>query len=49
MAERGEFGEGRMAEPMEILAAIEARFEAPTPLLKGGAGSGDLRPHRRAH
>jgi len=29
MAERGEFGAGRMAEPMEILAAIEARFEAP--------------------
>lgn len=35
MAERGEFGEGRMAEPLEILAAIEARFETPTPLLKG--------------
>ncbi|WP_029005423.1 bifunctional phosphopantothenoylcysteine decarboxylase/phosphopantothenate--cysteine ligase CoaBC [Azorhizobium doebereinerae] len=35
MAERGEFGEGRMAEPMEILAAIEARFEAHAPLLKG--------------
>ncbi|MBV5262838.1 bifunctional phosphopantothenoylcysteine decarboxylase/phosphopantothenate--cysteine ligase CoaBC [Pinisolibacter aquiterrae] len=28
MAERGEFGAGRMAEPMEILAAIEAQFEA---------------------
>ncbi|MGQ3676547.1 bifunctional phosphopantothenoylcysteine decarboxylase/phosphopantothenate--cysteine ligase CoaBC [Xanthobacter sp. TB0139] len=28
MAERGEFGEGRMAEPMEILAAIEAHFNA---------------------
>ncbi|UDQ89554.1 bifunctional phosphopantothenoylcysteine decarboxylase/phosphopantothenate--cysteine ligase CoaBC [Xanthobacter autotrophicus] len=27
MAERGEFGEGRMAEPMEILAAIEAHFD----------------------
>ena len=26
MAERGEFGPGRMAEPMEILAAIEAHF-----------------------
>lgn len=26
MAERDEFGEGRMAEPMEILAAIEAHF-----------------------
>ncbi len=35
MAERGEFGEGRMAEPLEILAAIEARFAAPVPLLKG--------------
>lgn len=35
MAERGEFGEGRMAEPLEILAAIEARFETPVPLLKG--------------
>jgi phosphopantothenoylcysteine decarboxylase/phosphopantothenate--cysteine ligase len=36
MAERGEFGAGRMAEPMEILAAIEAHFgpamEAPQPL-----------------
>lgn len=28
MAERGEFGAGRMAEPMEILAAIEAHCEA---------------------
>ena len=28
MAERGEFGAGRMSEPMEILAAIEAHFEA---------------------
>ncbi|MEW6124184.1 MAG: bifunctional phosphopantothenoylcysteine decarboxylase/phosphopantothenate--cysteine ligase CoaBC [Pseudomonadota bacterium] len=35
MAERGEFGEGRMAEPMEILAAIEARFGEDTSLLKG--------------
>lgn len=26
MAERDEFGEGRMAEPMELLAAIEAHF-----------------------
>lgn len=35
MAERGEFGAGRMAEPMEILAAIEAFFAeaaAPKPL-----------------
>ena len=35
MAERGEFGAGRMAEPMEILAAIEACFAeiaAPRPL-----------------
>lgn len=32
MAERGEFGAGRMAEPMEILAAIEAFFaEAARP------------------
>ncbi len=28
MAERGEFGAGRMAEPMEILAAIESHFAA---------------------
>lgn len=35
MAERGEFGEGRMAEPLEILAAIEARFETHPQLLKG--------------
>ncbi|MDI4665756.1 bifunctional phosphopantothenoylcysteine decarboxylase/phosphopantothenate--cysteine ligase CoaBC [Xanthobacter autotrophicus] len=36
MAERDEFGEGRMAEPMEILAAIEAHFgAADTALLKG--------------
>ncbi len=35
MAERGEFGEGRMAEPLEILAAIEARFSEQTALLKG--------------
>ncbi len=35
MAERGEFGAGRMAEPMEILAAIEAVFTqvaGPRPL-----------------
>lgn len=35
MAERGEFGAGRMSEPMEILAAIEAFFAeaaAPRPL-----------------
>ncbi|MFG1477406.1 bifunctional phosphopantothenoylcysteine decarboxylase/phosphopantothenate--cysteine ligase CoaBC [Xanthobacter sp. V4C-4] len=33
MAERGEFGEGRMAEPAEILAAIVARLAAaPGPL-----------------
>lgn len=30
MAERDEFGEGRMAEPMEILAAIEAHFGTGT-------------------
>lgn len=35
MAERGEFGEGRMAEPLEIIAAIEARFGEGTALLKG--------------
>ncbi len=35
MAERGEFGEGRMAEPLELLAAIEARFAEPAVLLKG--------------
>ncbi|MFG1296201.1 bifunctional phosphopantothenoylcysteine decarboxylase/phosphopantothenate--cysteine ligase CoaBC [Xanthobacter variabilis] len=29
MAERGEFGEGRMAEPMEILEAIALRLAAP--------------------
>ncbi|HVZ91461.1 MAG TPA: bifunctional phosphopantothenoylcysteine decarboxylase/phosphopantothenate--cysteine ligase CoaBC [Rhizomicrobium sp.] len=28
----GEFGPGRMAEPMEIVAAIEAAFAAPGPL-----------------
>jgi len=36
MAERGEFGAGRMAEPMEILAAIEAFFAEvarPRPLI----------------
>ncbi len=35
MAERGEFGPGRMVEPMELLAAIEAHFaatDAPKPL-----------------
>ncbi|MEP9376069.1 bifunctional phosphopantothenoylcysteine decarboxylase/phosphopantothenate--cysteine ligase CoaBC [Aquabacter sp. CN5-332] len=35
MAERGEFGEGRMAEPLELLAAIEARFGDEGVLLKG--------------
>lgn len=35
MAERGEAGTGRMAEPMEILAAIEAAF-AGGPALIGG-------------
>lgn len=36
MAERDEFGEGRMAEPMEILAAIEAHFAAgEASLLRG--------------
>jgi len=35
MAERGEFGEGRMAEPLEILAAIEAQFSDQSALLKG--------------
>jgi len=29
MAERGEFGEGRMAEPLEILAAIADRLATP--------------------
>ncbi|WP_234054201.1 MULTISPECIES: bifunctional phosphopantothenoylcysteine decarboxylase/phosphopantothenate--cysteine ligase CoaBC [unclassified Xanthobacter] len=29
MAERGEFGEGRMAEPMEIMEAIAVRLAAP--------------------
>jgi phosphopantothenoylcysteine decarboxylase/phosphopantothenate--cysteine ligase len=38
MAERGEFGAGRMAEPMEILAAIEAHFEPVAPLPKPLAG-----------
>lgn len=32
MAERGEAGLGRMAEPAEILAAIEARLTHPQPL-----------------
>lgn len=35
MAERDEFGEGRMAEPMEMLAAIEAFFGAHEALLTG--------------
>lgn len=36
MAERDEFGEGRMAEPLEILAAIEAHFKVrEAPPLKG--------------
>lgn len=36
MAERDEFGAGRMAEPMEILAAIEAHFAtADAALLRG--------------
>lgn len=37
MAERGEFGLGRMAEPLEILAAIEAHFAASSNLLGGRA------------
>jgi len=37
MAERGEFGAGRMAEPMEILAAIEGFFaEAAAPRTLAG-------------
>jgi phosphopantothenoylcysteine decarboxylase / phosphopantothenate---cysteine ligase len=32
MAERGEAGEGRMAEPAEILAAVEARLAGNQPL-----------------
>lgn len=32
MAESGEAGEGRMAEPLEIVAAIEALLDAPRPL-----------------
>ncbi|MGX1101273.1 bifunctional phosphopantothenoylcysteine decarboxylase/phosphopantothenate--cysteine ligase CoaBC [Amorphus sp. MBR-141] len=35
MAERGEAGAGRMAEPMEILAAIEAAFGAGPALIGG--------------
>ncbi len=35
MAERGEFGAGRMAEPMEILAAIEAHFAGNAAQLAG--------------
>lgn len=35
MAERDEFGEGRMAEPMEIVAAIEDHFLTDQALLKG--------------
>src|SRR5215468_7982966 len=30
MAEQGEAGAGRMAEPLEIVAAVEARLAAPT-------------------
>lgn len=44
MAERGEFGPGRMAEPMEILAAIERAFQADTRvLLPDGAAARDAR------
>ncbi|MDR3372789.1 MAG: bifunctional phosphopantothenoylcysteine decarboxylase/phosphopantothenate--cysteine ligase CoaBC [Ancalomicrobiaceae bacterium] len=39
MAERGEFGPGRMAEPMEIVAAIEA-LVAPAPDAAPGPLSG---------
>ncbi|MDQ0316178.1 bifunctional phosphopantothenoylcysteine decarboxylase/phosphopantothenate--cysteine ligase CoaBC [Amorphus orientalis] len=35
MAERGEAGEGRMAEPARILAAIEAAFAAEPALISG--------------
>jgi phosphopantothenoylcysteine decarboxylase/phosphopantothenate--cysteine ligase len=35
MAERGEFGAGRMAEPLEIVAAIEAHFLSGTGPLSG--------------
>jgi len=35
MAERGEAGTGRMAEPMEILAAIEAAFSGEPALIGG--------------
>ena len=35
MAERGEFGAGRMAEPMEILEAIEAQFAPASGPLAG--------------
>jgi phosphopantothenoylcysteine decarboxylase/phosphopantothenate--cysteine ligase len=35
MAESGEAGEGRMAEPLEIVAAIESLFETPRKPLAG--------------
>lgn len=42
MAERGESGLGRMAEPAEILAAIEALLKPERLLLKGGTA---ISPH----
>ncbi|MDQ0503658.1 bifunctional phosphopantothenoylcysteine decarboxylase/phosphopantothenate--cysteine ligase CoaBC [Xanthobacter agilis] len=39
MAERGEFGEGRMAEPLEIVDAIAARLSAARLAVVRGAGS----------
>lgn len=35
MAESGEAGEGRMAEPLEIVAAIEAQLDSPSKPLAG--------------
>ena len=40
MAERGEAGPGRMAEPHEILAAIEARLSSPAAVCPKGPLSG---------
>ena len=44
----GEFGPGRMSEPLEIVAAVEAALAGdttlPLPFAKPGAGDRDLRP-----
>ncbi|MDJ1158870.1 bifunctional phosphopantothenoylcysteine decarboxylase/phosphopantothenate--cysteine ligase CoaBC [Chelatococcus sp. SYSU_G07232] len=46
MAERGEFGPGRMSEPAEILAAIERAFESDTRVPLPAAPAGPLAGRR---